>query len=122
MFGLNSLFETDQVRHLLAKPGADSPSLNIRGPHPEDEVVVKNDSGEWQFECWRKWPKPENWPAILDVYEAAAFLRVSHWTLRRATVTGRDGRAKLSHQRIGSVIRFRRSDLEKFGLVKDRAG
>ncbi len=120
MFGINHDFSSENAPlDPLALRGR-APTPTDRVAHLEPDVVNKNDSEEWQLECWRRWPSPANWPAILDIYEAAAFLRVSHWTLRRAAVTGRDGRAALSHQRIGSAIRFRRADLEKFGLVQDR--
>lgn len=77
-------------------------------------------SPEWQDELWRRWPREEDWPARLDVYEAAAYLRLSPDTIRRALVQARDGRAKLAHQRIGSIYRIRRVDLDTFGKVEAR--
>jgi excisionase family DNA binding protein len=56
----------------------------------------------------------------MDVYEAAAYLRVSPDTIRRAVVVARDGRARLAHQRLRSVYRFRKADLDAFGAVPGR--
>jgi hypothetical protein len=77
-------------------------------------------STAWQDELWRRWPREEDWPARLDVYEAAAYLRLSPDSIRRALVQARDGRAKLAHQRIGSIYRIRRVDLDTFGKVEAR--
>jgi excisionase family DNA binding protein len=71
----------------------------------------------WQKEKWREWSHESDWPAFLDVYESAAYLRVSHHTIHRAVARDRSGRATLPHQRIGSKIRIRRCDLERFGHV-----
>lgn len=70
-----------------------------------------------QDALWRRWPREDCWPAKMDVYEAAANLRVSPDTIRRAVVIARDGRAKLALQRLGSVYRFRKGDLDAFGAV-----
>lgn len=56
----------------------------------------------------------------MDVYEAAAYLRVSPDTIRRAVVVARDGKSKLAHQRLGSVYRIRKSDLDTLGAVAGR--
>lgn len=77
-------------------------------------------SKDWQESMWRQWKESGCWPAILDVYEAAAYLRVSPDTIRRALVCGRDGRARLAHHRIGSVHRIRRTDIDVFGKVDRR--
>lgn len=77
-------------------------------------------SAAWQDALWRRWPREDCWPAKMDVYEAAAYLRVSPDTIRRAVVIARDGRAKLAHQRLGSVYRFRKADLDAFGAVPGR--
>jgi hypothetical protein len=74
----------------------------------------------WQDECWARWPTDAAWPQVLDMYEAAARLRVSPDSLRRATKTDRDGKARLAHQRIGSVYRFRSRDIDAFGQVHGR--
>jgi excisionase family DNA binding protein len=77
-------------------------------------------SSAWQEALWQRWTLEENWPAKMDVYEAAAYLRVSPDTIRRAVVVARDGKARLTHQRLGSVYRFRKSDLDAFGSVPGR--
>ena len=74
----------------------------------------------WQEGLWRRWPSEECWPAKMDVYEAAAYLRVSPDTIRRAVVVARDGKARLAHQRLGSVYRFRKADLDEYGAVPGR--
>lgn len=75
----------------------------------------------WQVELWAIWPTDEQWPGVLDLYEAAAFKRVHPDTLRRQCVTDRQGRAKLKHQRIGSAFRIRKADLQNLGIVQDRS-
>ena len=50
-------------------------------------------SETWQSKLWLRWPREDCWPAKLDIYEAAAYLRVSPDTIRRALVVARDGRA-----------------------------
>lgn len=77
-------------------------------------------SAAWQDALWRRWPREDCWPVKMDVYEAAAYLRVSPDTIRRAVVIARDGRARLAHQRLGSVYRFRKADLDAFGAVPGR--
>ena len=77
-------------------------------------------SREWQAALWHRWPSLDAWPETLDVYEAAALLRVHPDTLRRAMVTGRDGRARLAHSRLGAVIRLRKSEVLRFGRVEGR--
>jgi hypothetical protein len=77
-------------------------------------------SPEWQEGCWTRWPKEESWPGVLDLYEAAARVRMSPDTLRRAAATGRDGKAKLAHQRFGTSYRFRTRDIDSYGLVTGR--
>lgn len=74
----------------------------------------------WQESRWREWPREEDWPQYLDVYEAAAIVRVSPDTIRRALVTDRLGRASLRHFRYGASIRIRKADMLKFGVVPDR--
>ncbi len=77
-------------------------------------------SAAWQDTLWRCWPRKECWPAKMDVYEAAAYLRVSPDTIPRALVGARDGKAKLAHQRVGAVYRLRKVDLDAFGSVPVR--
>ncbi|MBL9212708.1 MAG: hypothetical protein JNL92_19760, partial [Opitutaceae bacterium] len=48
-------------------------------------------SATWQDALWRRGPREDCWPAKMDVYEAAAYLRVSPDTIRRAVVIARDG-------------------------------
>jgi hypothetical protein len=69
---------------------------------------------------WRKWPRSEDWPGVLNLYEAAAYRRVSYLTIWRLCQKGRDGRARLAHQRIGSVYRISRAALDRFGLTPGR--
>jgi hypothetical protein len=70
---------------------------------------------DWQLALWRRWPLEQDWPGILDIYEAAAYSRVSPASIRRATTPGRDGRARLAHRR--SPIRIRKADLDVYRLV-----
>jgi hypothetical protein len=57
---------------------------------------------------------------VFQLYEAAARVRISTGSIRRAAETGRDGLAKLEHQRIGTAYRFRSRDIDAYGLVKGR--
>lgn len=77
-------------------------------------------SDEWQSALWMRWPNESAWPVKLDIYEAAAYLRVSPDTIRRFLAVARDGKARLAHQRVGSVYRIRRVDLEALGSVAGR--
>lgn len=81
---------------------------------------VDRTSRVFQDTLWAKWPAPANWPGSLDLYEAAAYKRVAYLTLWRACQTGRDGRARLKHQRFGSVYRVDRAALDAFGVVQQR--
>jgi len=74
----------------------------------------------WQNDLWLRWPRVECWPGILDIYEAAAYLRVSPDTIRTPVTVGRDGKAKLAHQRPNSIYRIRKTDLDAFGSVEGR--
>ncbi len=58
----------------------------------------------------------------MDVYEAAAYLRVSPDTIRRAVRVARDGKAQLAHQRLGSIYRIRKIDLDAYGVIPGRVG
>jgi excisionase family DNA binding protein len=93
---------------LLTRETASVPSAKLKA------------SAVWQDALWRRWPREEVWPAKMDVYEAAAYLRVSPDTIRRAVIVARDGKAKLAHQRLGSVYRLRKADLDAFGSVPGR--
>ncbi|WP_334319087.1 helix-turn-helix domain-containing protein [Termitidicoccus mucosus] len=77
-------------------------------------------TAEWQNELWKRWPREECWPAKMDVYEAAAYLRVSPYTIRRAVTVARDGKARLAHQRLGALYRIRKIDLDAYGAVPGR--
>lgn len=77
-------------------------------------------SPAYAAELWAKWPESAQWPGVLDLYEAAAYLRVSYPTLWRACQCGRDGKARLQHQRIGNAYRISRATLDRFGLVPTR--
>lgn len=92
-----------------------------RGSAPARTQAQLKASEAWQSELWMRWPREECWPAKLDIYEAAAYLRVSPDTIRRAVVVARDGRARLPHQRLGAVYRIRKSDLDTFGMIQGRA-
>jgi len=74
----------------------------------------------WQSSQWKKWPDKKDWPGTLDVYESAAYLRVSPDLLRSRLRPGRDRKAELGHQRIGGVYRIDRSDLDNLGRVLGR--
>jgi hypothetical protein len=76
----------------------------------EDLRRVKSSAG-WQLEQWRRWPDENAWPGVLDVYEAAAFLRVHPWTIRTAIKAHDEGRPGIPAQRIGGAIRIRKVDL-----------
>lgn len=67
----------------------------------------------WQTALWAHWPTSEQWPLTLDICEAAAYLRVSHATIRNACVS-----KVLPHQRIGAAYRINRIDLENLGRVE----
>jgi excisionase family DNA binding protein len=77
-------------------------------------------TAEWQNELWMRWPREDCWPAKMDVYEAAAYLRVSPDTIRRAVTVARDGKARLAHQRLGALYRIRKIDLDDYGMVPGR--
>lgn len=86
----------------------------------EPSARIGRRSPEFQAQLWAKWPLAEQWPAKLDLYEAAAYLRCNYITLWRACKCGRDGRARLAHQRIGRDYRIDRRTLDAFGSVKQR--
>jgi len=77
-------------------------------------------SADWQDALWAKWTSPEAWPGVLDLYEAAAYLRISYDAVRDACIQARDGTAKLAHQRIGSSYRIRKLSLDRYGIVEGR--
>lgn len=77
-------------------------------------------SDEFRDACWSRWPTDAAWPRVLDVYEAAARLRTSPDSIRREATIGRDGKAKLAHQRIRAAYRFRLQDIDNYGQVQAR--
>jgi hypothetical protein len=77
-------------------------------------------SRKFQIELWQQWPTEADWPGILDVYEAAAYRRVSPDMIRRALTLGRDSKSKLAHSRYGVAYRIRKVDLDNFGRVLGR--
>ena len=97
-------------------------SSPLWAPAAGNSTAAKIKASEaWQDRLWRTWPREECWPAKMDIYEAAAYLRVSPDTIRRAVIVGRDGKARLAHQRLGSIYRIRKIDLDVFGAVAGRA-
>jgi hypothetical protein len=90
---------------------------------PEQELTAKfKRSTRFADYLWRKWAGENDWPGVLDLYEAAAFLRVDYKSIWRACQVGRsDHKARLRHQRIGSAYRIRRDDLVTLGRVEARA-
>lgn len=98
------------------------------GPNSENEfggvetVSVKRGvpSTQRSLKYWERWTTPDAWPHRINIVEAAAYLRVSTDTIRRALRTGRDGRARLAHQRLGLRIVLHRTDLDAFGRVAAR--
>lgn len=74
----------------------------------------------WQLARWAAWPTEESWPGMMDLYEAAAFLRVHPMTIRRACQPDRKGNAAMSHQRVGSAYRISKRSLLAWGAVKSR--
>jgi excisionase family DNA binding protein len=88
-----------------------------------EKVTVKRGvpSERRSQEYWKRWQRPDDWPVRLNIVEAAAYLRVSLDTIRRAVRTGRDGRARLAHHRLGTRIVIRRADLDVYGYVQARA-
>jgi hypothetical protein len=77
-------------------------------------------SRRFQEELWQRWPAEADWPGRLNVYEAAAYCRVSPDLIRDALTLGRDGKSRLPHCRIGGIYRIRKADLEVFGQVLGR--
>ena len=77
-------------------------------------------SRAFQDLLWRKWPAETDWPGKLDVYEAAAYCRVSPDLIRDSLTLGRDGKARLPHNRLGGIYRIRKVDLDCFGQVLGR--
>jgi hypothetical protein len=77
-------------------------------------------SREFQDGLWTKWPAETDWPGRLDVYEAAAYCRVSPDLIRDALTLGRDGKARLPHNKLGNIYRIRKSDLDVYGQVLGR--
>lgn len=78
-------------------------------------------SESWQLEQWKLRTCAKDWPDVLDLYESAAYLRVSYNTVRAACMKDRNGKAQLRHQRIGTSYRIRRMNLDALGAVPDRA-
>lgn len=76
---------------------------------------------EWQDAQNAEWAARGFVPASLDLYEAAAYKRVCLETIRRACIPDREGKAALKHQRFGAAYRIAKADLDRFGLVDERA-
>lgn len=105
---------------LMISSGADVSSVDAQLAHSPTRTTAQTKSTEeWQATQWARWPREEDWPVTLDVYEAAALLRVSHDLIRSLLVTDRLGRAKLRHTRLGVTIRIKKADLLAYGVVPD---
>jgi hypothetical protein len=83
-------------------------------------VIISKKSAEYAEALWAKWPTPAQWPGSLDLYEAAAYRRISYGTIWRACQIDRAGKAALAHQRFGTVYRISRAALDAFGVVGER--
>jgi hypothetical protein len=99
-----------------------TPLVDKAADTPKRETADQRKSTEeFQLSLWSRWQQHELWPGTLDLYEAAAYLRLSPSSIRRATQTDQHGRAALPHQRFRSLYRFRRDDLDRFGRVEGQA-
>lgn len=115
---LTATVESEQSSHGV---GGDSLlRLNAGCLHGSQPMAKVKASAVWQAGLWERWPVENAWPAKLGIYEAAAYLRVSPDTIRRFLTVARDGKARLAHQRVGSVYRIRRADLDALGSVAGR--
>lgn len=123
--------KTEQMTLAVSSPNADgrgvvqSESVTaimrlVENGHRKFASAKIKSSAEWQECQWARWPNEGAWPARLDIYEAAAYLRVSPHTIRRFLAVARDGKARLAHQRVGAVYRIRRVDLDAIGSVTGR--
>jgi hypothetical protein len=93
--------------------------LHASGESPKPAARLKR-TAEYADLLWKKWPRAEDWPGSLTIYEAAAYKRVEYKTIWRACKPGRDGKARLSHQRFGTDYRISKAALDRFGLVEQR--
>ena len=84
-------------------------------------VRVDQKSREYQDSLWAKWPTPADWPGSLNIYEAAAYKRISYDTVWTACQCGSDGKSRLAHQRFGNTYRLAKAALDAFGAVKERS-
>jgi excisionase family DNA binding protein len=89
--------------------GAALPSLEQLREASRAEKVTR----AWQDALWAHWPVPAQWPAVMDLCEAAAYKRLHPATLRKLCAE-----AKVRHQRIGAAYRLNRADLDAWGLVE----
>jgi excisionase family DNA binding protein len=101
MFGLDNQSEFGGIETLEVKRGVPSTQRSLK--------------------YWEQWKLPDDWPHLLNVMEAAAYLRVSQDVVCDALHIARDGRARLAHHRFGRRIIIRRSDLDAFSYVEGRA-
>jgi hypothetical protein len=98
-------------RDELARPAAESSKLAARFKRTAAYADL----------LWQRWPTEAHWPAVLDLYEAAAFRRVDYKTIWKACKVSRtDGRAQLAHQRFGASYRITKAALQRFGAVQER--
>lgn len=103
------------------QPGDPAACRGRKSPPAKQQTAAQiQSSEEWQESLWKKWPTEDSWPANLSVYEAAAFMRIHPDSIRGALVVGRDGKARLAHQKWGAIFRIRRADLSAFGRVETR--
>lgn len=85
------------------------PSLQALNTAPRDVRITPS----WQAALWQHWPRPEQWPALMDLCQAAAYLHVHPGTLRKKCAA-----AELRHQRVGAAYRITRADLDAYGRVE----
>ncbi len=99
-------------------------------PHDTSETEPPGTGGagplratrEWQDAQWKRWPTEADWPGLLTIYEAAAYLRVHHHTIRAALVPDRSGRADLPHKKVRGAYRIRKKALDSWGEVASYRG
>ena len=86
-----------------------------------DSIDATKSSRAWQNELWRQRPRYSDWTGSLDVYESAAYLRISPKFIRQRLCIVTDENhgifAEIPHLRVGAVWRIKKEHLEQFGAV-----